>query len=359
MQSLKLILFEMRKQITNLSFIIIVAILFIFAISQMKEIFHYPVMNNEDIIFLEKNNREYLYVEASAEELRTSTINYLNKIISGNEIKKDNIYKFKDLISKMQKENLNFDQAYEIALKENPDLVCWLDACKKQFTQKIGDINEVNENIKNAINKEGYNIIFAQKYVTYIQLISTFTILPLFLVLFIRDYKYNMNEIIFAKPISAIRYILCKYIGCLIPLLLILYIAGEIINLYLIHSFKVAGWQIDYWGFSNYYIIFIVPTILFLSSLIMFGITVFKRAIAIVPLYILYVIFNVTQGAFLGPYASNIIYKCVIRVTTENLDCKSIIINRSIYLILSFILIALSCFLYKNSRKNLRRNITI
>ena len=50
MQSLRLIVFEMNKQITSLNFIIITLIFVIFSLMQMGEIFHYPVKNDKDKI---------------------------------------------------------------------------------------------------------------------------------------------------------------------------------------------------------------------------------------------------------------------------------------------------------------------
>jgi len=354
MQSLQLTLFEIRKQITSLTFIIITAIFVIFAVTQMGEIFHYPVKNNKDITSLKEYGgdvKDYLYTKNSPEELKINTIDYLNKIISQNQMEKDDADIFKNLIARMEKENLSFDKAYEILSKENPELLPWLDACKNQFQQRVGNVEEINKNIKIGLEEKGFNNIFSQKYVTYIQLIAAFLILPLFLILFTKDSRDNINEIIYVQPISSNRYILCKYMGCLVPILLILYILGEIMNFYIAYKFRGSGWQVDYNGFLSYYMTFIVPTILFLSSLIMFLVLLFKKAIAVFPLYILYVIFNATQGAFSGHSTSNAIYKCIIRLTSQNPYNNFIILNRMLYLILSVFLIAFSCMIYKNSRR--------
>ncbi len=362
MQILQLTLFQIRKQITSLSFIAITAIFVIFAVTQMGEIFHYPVKNNADIVSLKERGgdvKEYLYIKASPEELKINTIDYLNKIISQNQMEEEDANVFKNLIYRMDNENLSFDKAYKIIAKENPELLPWLDACRNQFQQKLGNVDEINNNIKLILDEKGYNIIVSQKYVTYIQLISAFLILPLFLILFTNDSRSNINEIIYVHPIESTRYILCKYFSCLIPILLILYILGETMNFYVAYKFKTYGWQADYSGFSSYYMTFIVPTILFLSSLIMFLLLLLKKAIAVFPLYILYVIFNATQGAFSGHSTSNAIYKCIIRLTSEDPYNNFTPLNRALYLVLSVFLIGFSCMLYKNSRKNSRRSITL
>ena len=54
MQSLQLTIFELKKQITSLSFLIITVIFIVFSIMQMGEIFHYPVNSNQDITALNK-----------------------------------------------------------------------------------------------------------------------------------------------------------------------------------------------------------------------------------------------------------------------------------------------------------------
>lgn len=362
MQSLRLTIFELRKQITSFSFIIITAIFVIFSVMQMEEIFHYPVKNDQDILALKERGgdvKDYLYVNSSPEEISTKSINYLNKIIKENQIEQSDQEVFISLIEKMEKENLTLDQAYNILSKENSDLCPWLDACKKQFGQKVGNADEINNNIKNVLIDEGYGSIFSEKYVTYIQLISAFLILPLFLIVFVRDSRCNINEIIYVQPISFAKYILCKYSACLISILVMLYVLGQSMNLYLIHKFKMIGWQANYNVFSSYYIIYIVPTILFLSSLIMFLVLLLKKAIAVFPLYIIYIVFNATQGVFLGHGSSNEIYKCIIRLMSENPSNNFIMLNRILYIVLSLVLSGCSCMLYKNSRKNSRRSIKL
>ncbi|MBN1045776.1 hypothetical protein DVW08_10510 [Clostridium botulinum] len=360
MQSLKLTLFEIKKQITSISFIIIIAIFIIFAITQMGEIFHYPVRNNQDITYLkEHGENDYLYVNASLEELRTNTIDYLNRIISQDQMKKEDANVIKNLITKMEQENLSFDQTYKILSKENPDLIPCLDVCKSQFGHKVGTIDEINQNMKITLDGKEYSTIFFEKYVTYMQLICAMLILPLFMLLFTKDVRHNMNEIISIQPISAIRYILCRYIGCLLPVLLIVYILGLAMNFYIIHRFQTAGWQINYEFFFKDYMIFIVPTILFLSSLIMFLVLFLKKSIAVFPLYIFYVIFNATQSTFLGRNQANSLYKCVIRLDNIIPYNNFILLNRGLYLVLSVILIIISCILYKYSRNNPRRAVTL
>lgn len=360
MQSLRLTLFEIKKQITSISFIAITSIFVAFAIIQMGEIFHYPVMNNQDIIYLKEHGEgDYLYVNTSAEELKANTIDYLNKIISQDKIKKEDENIIKNLITKIEQENLSFDQAYEILSRENSDLLSWLDACKTQFGYKVGTIDEINQNMKINLNGQGYNTVFFEKYITYMQLICAMCILPLFILLFTKDVRHNMNEIISVQPIAAIRYILCKYFGCLLAVLLILYTLGIVMNSYIISRFQSAGWQINYELFFKEYIIFMVPTILFLSSLIMFLVLFLKKAIAVFPLYILYVIFNATQSAFVGRNHENSLYKCVIRLDNIIPYNNFILLNRGLYLILSVILIIISCRLYKHSRSNPRRAINI
>ena len=41
-------------------------------------------------------------------------------------------------------------------------------------------------------------------------------------------------------------------------------------DLYVTYKFKSIGWNIDYSGFFKYYSVYIIPTILFLSSFIEF-----------------------------------------------------------------------------------------
>ena len=362
MQSLQLTIFELKKQITSLSFLIITVIFIVFSIMQMGEIFHYPVNSNQDITALNKRGgdvKEYLYVDSSEDEIRTSSINYLNKIIAENKIEESDASILKDLSERMEKENLTLDEADNILSKDHSELSPWIKACKNQFSKKVGNVDEVNKNIKNIIDAKGFNSIFSKKYVTYIQLISAFLILPLFLITLTKDTKSDINEIIYVQPISSTKYILCKYASCLISILVMLYIIGASMDLYVTYKFKSIGWNIDYSGFFKYYSVYIIPTILFLSSLITFLVLLLKKSVAILPIYILYVVFNATQSVFLGHSSSNQIYKCIIRLISDTPSSDFIIINRIIYIILSLLLIGFSCVLYKNSRKNSRRAIKL
>ena len=54
----------------------------------------------------------------------------------------------KDLSERMEKENLTLDEADNILSKDHSELSPWIKACKNQFSKKVGNVDEVNKNIK-------------------------------------------------------------------------------------------------------------------------------------------------------------------------------------------------------------------
>ncbi len=357
MKGLRLTTFEVKHQIQSGTFIVVMFLFAIFIATQMRGVFHYPVNNVHDIEVLESTGTcKYLFVPASEVELKSAIIKYLQKNIDNGNIP---VEKAKDIEPVIELLHSNsFDYVYT-AMQEEKWITPWLRDGKSQFGQKIGSIEEINHNLHNAIGTKGYGSQLYEEFVTYMQICATFLLFPIFLLLFTRDSRHSMSEILYAQPISSAKYILCRYLGALIPLLLFFYAFGIVLNLISTARFASAGWHIRYTLFFNDFVVYILPTVVFLSAFIMFLMLLFKKAIAVFPIYIAYVIFNVTPGVFEGGSHFDILSRAIIRLDWQMVNTQDIMLNRGIYLILAAVMIFASCKLYDSMKNNLRKVITI
>lgn len=359
MNSFELIKFECKKHITSFTFLIIFTILTIFSITQIGEIFHIPINNEKDLSILNKiGERDLILIPYTDNELKNKSLNFIQKNISEGNIPETVATQFEPVIMMLQSKDYSFEDIFT-TMKNNELIFPWLVACKSQFSAYLGSVEEVNSNIKISLGNKGYSQRLYIKYVTYMQVITSFLIFPIFILMFIRDYKYSMYEIIYSQPTISTQYLLCRFFSIFIVIAIYLYVFGLILNIISIVKFINAGYIYKYTPFIGYYIIYILPTLFFLSSLIMLLILLIKKVIAIFPLYILYLIFNVTPHAFNSKLIVLKFINPIIRLDGAPIGIDIIIINRIIYCILSIIILVISCKIYKKLRYDLRKVITI
>ncbi len=359
MNNLRLLGFECRKQFCTMTFLIILAIFAAFAVSQLSEIFFMPVKSEQDIQALEKiGARDYIYVENSEEEIISSSIIYLKERIEDGSIPQDIVAEFDDVFQMLQSEKYSFNDV--LSMTKNNEIVSpWLMACKGQFGQILGSVKEANQTMLSSLGNTGYSPKLYEKYVTYIQVIAAMIIFPLFLFLFTRDYRYGMYEIVYAQPFHSNKYIIVRYLGAFIPLMLSLYTLGALLNLISAVRFSVMGYSYQYTMFFPYFMGYIFPTIFFFSSVLMLLLLLFKKITAVFPIYIMFVILNVTPGIFgsRGDWIRAV--SPILRLDGVAATMQATVINRMVYLILSIASLAVSCLIYKRLTADLRKGITI
>lgn len=351
MKRLRLTAFEVKHQLRSVTFLALLCLFTIFVAAQMKEVLHYPVHNAKDIEVLQSSgSHEYLLVPASEAELKSATIEYLKENMDTGVIPAGRVKDTRHVIGLLQSKT--FDEVYT-AVYEDEWIAGWLHAAKNQFSQKIGSIEQVNQNLRQAIGTRGYGPQLYEKYVTYMQICASMLMFPLFLLLFTRDSRHNMAEMINAQPISSAKYILSRYLGTLLPLLLYFYTFGVVMNLISTARFARAGWDVGYTFFFKDFVVYLLPAVVFLSALLMLLMLLFKKAIAVFPFYIAYVIFNATPGAFAGGSRLGVLSRAIIRLDTQTVSAQEVLLNRCIYLLLSAVMIAAASKLY--ARMNIGR----
>jgi len=125
---------------------------------------------------------------------------------------------------------------------------------------------------------------------------------------------------------------------------------------------KYRQWQHSCGESKNFFrnfAVYLLPTIVFLSAFIMFIMLLFKKAIAVFPIYIAYVIFNVTPKAFENGDSLGVLSRAIIRLDGQLVNTQDVMLNRVIYLVLAAVLIFVACKLYDRLKNNLRKAVTI
>ncbi len=359
MGSIRLWKFEVKKQLSSITFLIILLVVTVFAISQLTSIFHIPVTSDKDIEALEQSGEhEYIFVDTTETELISQSLDYLNERIADGDIPKDRAYEFEPIIEMLESGTHSLDDVLD-SVNDNDFLFPYLSACKSQFTQRLGTVEEVSNTMLSAFGSKGYTTELYQKYVTYMQIISALMIFPLFMFLFTRDYKSGMYEIVYMQPMKEHKYILSRYFGAFIPLVLYLYVFGLLLNLISAIRFIGAGYPYEYTMFLPTFMLYIFPTVFFFSTLITVSMMLIKKAVAVFPLYIAFIILNVTPAMF---YLDNSIANTImpiIRLDEQTGSLEAIILNRIIYLILGGLFLALTCRLYKKMKTDLTKGVAI
>lgn len=220
----RLIKFECKKQITSFSFIIILALFTVFAITQLIEIFHMPVNSESDIRALDRcGEREYIFIINPDVELKNKSLEFLQQRISEGTISEEAASNFDTVLDMLIDDSYTFDDIFT-SMKNNEFVFPWLSSCKAQFGERFGTVEEVNSNMQNGLGSKGYSPNLFIKYVTYMQAIAALLIFPIFLLLFTRDYNNNMYEIVYVQPLSPTKYLLSRYLGAFLPLVAYLYL---------------------------------------------------------------------------------------------------------------------------------------
>ena len=330
----------------------------VFILSQFKEIAHIPVEDEKDIQVLKQaGERNYIMVDNSEADFISNSVAFLKKQIGDGTIPKDQADDFNILFSMFDK-GASFDAVYQ-KVQDDEAIRPWLLACRAQFRQRVGTVEEVNHILASVMNKNGYSPILFEKYVTYMQICGVFLIFPLFLFLLTRDYRLNMYEMIYVQPISPKKYVLVRYLGVFLPLIVYLYLSGLVLNAISTVRLLLMGYAYHYTSFLPYFLVYLLPTLFFFSTVNMLLILLTKKAAAAFPLYMLFVLLNVTPRVFgLGQDWIHTLNP-IIRLDTWTGSMETVFLNRSLYIVSGFIFIAVSCKIYQQLRHNFGKGISI
>lgn len=359
MKSFRLLGFECKTQLHSMTFLIVLAFFTVFAVSQLTEVFHMPVKSEHDIQALDKSGeRDYIFLKSTEDEMRTLSAQFLKQRIEDGSIPQNVVAEFDKVFEMLKSGTQSFDDVLS-RMQGNKTVSPWLLACKAQFGQKLGNVQAVNQMILSGLGNAAYSPKLYEKYATYIQIIASLIIFPLFLFLFSRDYRHGMYEIVYSQPINSNKYLIVRYLGGFLPLMLYLYGLGFILNLISAARFATMGYAYKYTLFFPYFMTYIFPTVFFFSTFLMVLMLLIKKITAVFPLYIIFVILNVSPNVFgsNGTWIKAI--SPIIRLDRAAGMMQNIVINRIVYLVLGTVFLSLSCKVYKQMKTDLRKGITI
>lgn len=357
---LKLVKFECQKQIKSFAFVIVLAIFTVFAFSQFREIFHLPVENEEDIKILDEVGvRDYIFVPATDIELKERTAEYLERMFLDGSISEEKIEDFYPVIEMLKDETYTFAEICAI-MQDNEFVYSWLVTGKEQFSRRFGNVEEVKKNIQEGMGEKGYCPEFIKKYVTYMQLIASLLIFPLFLMLILSDYQSGIYEIVYSQPLSSTKHFISRFLSMFLPLVTYLYLLGGMFNFISGFRFRKEK-NFSYTPLAFSFCIYVLPTVFFLCTFIMILMLLVRKAVAVFPIYIFYVIFIATPKAFGTLNEFFVGMNPIIRLDgyMPIPPIGVIIFNRFFYIAVGLLLLALSCRVYEKIRQDLKRVISL
>lgn len=91
----------------------------------------------------------------------------------------------------------------------------------------------------------------------------------------------------------------------------------------------------------------------------MFLMLLIRKVVGVFPIYILYIVFNMTPGIFNDSSSWLRIANPIIRLDGDAITISVLIVNRSFYIVLGVVFLLLSCYIYRQLRTNLKKVISI
>jgi putative membrane protein len=337
---IKFLIFNIKKKWKRIPLIVLLAILMVFIFTQVGAIFHYPIKSDIDLHKLEESGEiSYLYKKKTDTEIKEQLRDNIEKTIEDTDedynisslkalLKDLDYYTLDELIEKSKEDNISY--AY---LKSN------IQEIKMEY-KSYGDINK--DLLENTNNK-GYQVEFQKNYITYIQAIIAFLLIPFVIVIFEEDDRYNIRESMKITSNEYLKFFITELCTVLIPIIIFTYILGVGLNLYSYMKFHLAGYNVKYLPITTKYCLYFIPSLICFTSVLILIISKSKNYMSLIPLYLVWVIFNITPRATKLPkiFESLLV---LYRLDTNILDGNNIVFRQLFIVILSIIILMLSYY---------------
>ncbi|WP_068616049.1 nucleoside/nucleotide kinase family protein [Paenibacillus tuaregi] len=358
MRTWKLVGFEIKQQVKNPILLTITAIFLIFVYSEFSiYLIHYPVKNQQDIEAISSSGRHaYLYVERDTSEakkvLQDSFDNLSVEDFGGNSTDYRLVRKW---IDTEYNNSMTMDEVLESFTRQvnSPRLRDFMNKRIQRATEKIGTPEQINNNILQELKGNSFAEKISMIYADRTQVVASLLAIPLFAFLFAKDRRYQMSELIRIKPIDAFRYVTSRYMGCFIVYISMIAGIGMILNIWLCINLHRGGWEIDVITIFKDIIVYILPSLLFITMFIILIYLLSSNELVTVPICLIYIIYNITMKAFTGTHDNDINWFQYIIRNDDGLSLPldwSIISHRLLYLVLFFVLLVLSCGVWKTNK---------
>ncbi|MCR4568488.1 MAG: hypothetical protein K5769_10570 [Pseudobutyrivibrio sp.] len=321
----------------------IFALYTIIVCNQLKDVSKYPLTSKMDVYELaEMGETDYILKDLTEKQLKESVKKELEKqITSSNETVLSNVIAQLEEYGVEELRNKYRDSEYYL----------WVDASISNAKNQYDSIDNINNRIMDTNDNLGYQVDIQKKYITYSQAVWAF-ILIAYIYFFINDNQ--KIEIIETKKIigrNRFKYYIYDLFAMLIPCIVYTYLVGVILNFYSYIRFKIFGFNIKYSFVAKPFFVSFVPTIMVCMVILIVLYNIFKdNFVGTIPLYLAWVIMNITPKAFRMP---DFLYRLIVLERLDGIQSSIYsytTIQRIIILIVSIVMLGLSYLLRKERR---------
>ncbi|PZD93992.1 hypothetical protein DNH61_21135 [Paenibacillus sambharensis] len=297
---LKVTQFEFRYQIKSKFFIVGMILLFLFMWSEFSPYLrHYPIQDNNDIqqLFSKGIHQELLRVEVSPAETLSAAVLHMEQLKEG-DFSAENVQAAKALASQIKAQNLSLEQAHALVEQQYPSFVDQWNVFIEERGVRLGNIEEVAPLFRYYYERQSFSREFALLWSDRLQIIMSALSIPAFLLLFFKDRRYHAIEWLRAKPVTGFQYITGKYIGTVLAWCLPALIVSTAANIWLGLKFTMDEYAYHFMDVFLGLLIYVLPAFVFSGALIILLGFLFHNEIAALPIFIVYLLFNVAASAF-------------------------------------------------------------
>ncbi|WP_353093166.1 ABC transporter permease [Tissierella praeacuta] len=226
---------------------------------------------------------------------------------------------------------------------------------------KHNDYEKEIEKYNTIVKEDKITNAYGRLFADYIGIATSLFTVFITAFTLIKDKRYSTNEIIYTTRVSSYKYIIGKYLGdIIIAILIVLLVAAR--ATWVFHGFsKLIGESISYTAFFKYSILWIFPTIMFVTSLSYVLQLIFDNGIVPIIFQFFYWRYSVTPLIPKGiqPTKYFIRFNRVVPYSEFQPLIKDICLNRILFTLFALILLFIAIKLWDRKRGNINSGFKI
>ena len=262
------------------------------------------------------------------------------------------------IIDEILDKNMSIEEAINYINKDGKIHISG-DIFSEKESLKEGTATELNNYIDEKLNNNTYTSYFAKKYVDYfgIHLVILNSLLLVFLTMY--DFSNNTYELLHTKPLSSSKFIISKVIsGSLSILIFVVVITFFFDCVVTIYGLK-HGLAVNFFDIWKYVLLCTIPSVIFSVCFCVFITTIFKKSIVAIPMMMLLILYA-NQGIMVsGEYTyKHRLFQIISRFPElffETSINSTLIANQLLLIILSIIMVVLSCKIWERNQSRCRQ----
>jgi ABC-type transport system involved in multi-copper enzyme maturation permease subunit len=351
--------YEVKYQFKNIILWSVSLLLLIFLYTEVVPYaLYYPVKTQNDLVNLQKVGAAGDFrVKSTDTEIKNEIKTSLENRLKDSSLTQKEKASLEVLIRDINQKSSNDILKY---FEEMPDFYESVKSIIEFNTYRVATLAEVQSMVNDKLRSERFSAYFARRYCDRLAVFACFIILFLFAFTFDRDRRSNINEILYTKPVKSTEYIIGKYLGVLLPFLMIISFITIVVGLFMYFRFTNFGWQFNPVDIYKSFLLWVCVSVIFSGALITALSLLLRNGIATLPLYLVYYIFMVKPSMDGGVWGYPIdLAHFMIRwdnfFKPESGILSTLIIqNRVLYLLLAFLFIIISIILWEKNRGSIK-----